>query len=97
MHGCRVLVLQAHDGVGALVCQELVAGKATVTVQIPDTPGALESAKLLRVSAIKIGEPLQVIESLEDGTFDLVIDTVGGRDIWQACRRLFTQDGQVRI
>ena len=97
MRGCRVLVLQAHDGVGALVCQELVAGKATVTAQIPDIPGVLENAKPLRVSAIKIGEPLQVIESLEEGTFDLVIDTVGGRDIWQACRRLFTQDGQVWI
>jgi hypothetical protein len=72
-----------------------VAGKATVTAQIPDTPGTLESAKLLRVSSIKIGEALQVIESLEDGSFDLVVDTIGGRDIWQACRRLFTQDGQV--
>jgi len=97
MHGCRVLVLQGHDGVGALICQELVAGKATVTAQIPDTPDALESAKRLKVSAIKIGGPLQVIESLEDRSFDLVIDTVGGRDIWQACRRLFTQDGQVRV
>ena len=89
-------MLRAHDGVGALVCQELVAGKAMVTAQIPDTPGALESATLLGVNAIKIGEPLQVIESLEKGTFDLVIDTVGGRDIWQACRQLFTRDGQVR-
>ena len=95
IHGCRVLVLQAHDGVGALVCQELVAGKAKVTAQIPDTPGTLEMAKLLKVSSIKIGEPLQVIESLEEGSFDLVVDTIGGRDIWQACRRLFTQDGQV--
>ena len=90
-----MLVLQAHDGVGALVCQELVAGKAKVTAQIPDTPGALESAKLLRVSSIKIGESLQVIESLEDGSFDLIVDTIGGREVWQACRRLFTQDGQV--
>lgn len=95
VHGCRVLVLQAHDGVGALVCQELVAGKAKVTAQIPDTPGTLEMAKLLKVSSIKIGEPLQVIESLEEESFDLVVDTIGGRDIWQACRRLFTQDGQV--
>ena len=95
IHGCRVLVLQAHDGVGALVCQELVAGKAMVTAQIPDTPGALESAKLLRVSSIKIGDSLQVIESLEEGSFDLIVDTIGGREVWQACRRLFSQDGQV--
>lgn len=88
-------MLQAHMGVGLLACQELVALGAEVTVQVPEDAEALKRVKTLGVKAVKVGSPLQVIGSLQEDSFDFIIDTVGGREIWQGCRRIFSAAGQV--
>lgn len=93
----RILVLQAHDGAGALASQELAASGALVTVQVAheDLLGKLNGLKL---EAVKIGTPLEVLKMLEESDetrFDAIIDTVGGKEIWEACKRVFTSEGQV--
>jgi len=93
----RILVLQAHDGAGALASQELVASGALVTVQVANED-LLGKLKGLKLEAVKIGTPLEVLKALEEGDeprFDAIIDTVGGKEIWEACKRVFTTEGQV--
>ena len=98
----RILVLQAHDGTGALVAQQLVAAGARVTVQI-DSANFIEKLRGLKLEAIKIGAPLAVLRALgeegdEDlGVFDAVIDTVGGKELWESCKTVFGSAGQVRV
>lgn len=43
---------------------------------------------------ISVGAPLEVVERMaEDGrSFDVVLDTVGGTEIWETCRRLLLAD-----
>lgn len=99
IHKARVLVLQAHDGTGALASQELAAAGALVTVQIA-SEDLLGKLKGLKLEAVKIGTPLEVLQSLENSEgpkFDAVIDTVGGKEIWEACKRVFSTEGQVRF
>lgn len=96
--GIKALVLHGHTGVGALAVQELVSLGALVSVQIPEDAEALKHAKALGVKAVKVGTPLQVIGSLaNDDKFDFIIDTVGGKDIWHACRRAFDSAGLVSL
>jgi len=97
----RILVLQAHDGAGALVAQQLVASGARVTVQI-DSVEFIEKLRGLKLEAIKIGAPLAVLRALGNqdeagsGAFDAVIDTVGGKEVWESCKAVFGSTGQVR-
>ena len=96
----RILVLQGHDGTGALVAQQLVAAGARVTVQI-DSADVMEALRGLKLEAVKIGAPLAVLRALggqgEDGlgAFDAVVDTVGGKEIWESCKAIFGLMGQV--
>ncbi|KIM25226.1 hypothetical protein M408DRAFT_74807 [Serendipita vermifera MAFF 305830] len=95
----RILVLQAHDGTGALVAQQLVAAGARVTVQIASAD-VMEALRGLKLEAVKIGAPLAVLRALgeqdEDGlgAFDAVVDTVGGKEIWESCKAVFGVMGQ---
>ncbi|KAG8774704.1 hypothetical protein FRC15_001108 [Serendipita sp. 397] len=92
----KVLVLQAHDGSGALATQELVAAGAQVTVQIPDA-GQVEKLRGLSLESVKVGTPLSVLgafKGAEVPPFNAVLDTVGGKDIWEACKRIFGPTGQ---
>lgn len=104
------LVLQGHDGAGALAVQELVAARFRVTVQIPPaTPlpdGKVNEKDVLSVrlaeervrrygaSNVIIDDPGTAVNSLEANSYDLVIDTVGGKAIWDACRRVLRSNGQ---
>ena len=99
----RALVLQGHESVGALAVQELVASGVEVSVQVPPTEesetelhAAIERVKGWGVRDVKSMDPLAAIESCADDEFDFVIDKVGGRDLWHACRRILHNSGQVR-
>lgn len=94
-----MLVLQAHDGAGALAAQELASAGARVTAQV-ENEDMLEKLKGLRLEAVKVGTPLEVLKVLENeadegDAFDAVIDTVGGKEIWEACKKVFGSEGQV--
>lgn len=116
----RALVLLGHDGIGALVVQELAAAGMHVTAHIPadaaprvsssssssgeekekdamdreaDTREAEERVKRWGARAVRIGDAVEVIESCAEGSFDFVIDTIGGRRIWDASRRVLVSSG----
>jgi len=86
--GSKVLVLNAHTGVGYL-CLQLahhyrpgVAGArdlwmvAQCSMSVTDGEAALREAGATDVLR---EEPLAAINGLHEGSFDVVIDTMGGR------------------
>ncbi|KAH9950049.1 hypothetical protein B0H21DRAFT_687479 [Amylocystis lapponica] len=113
----RALVLQGHDGPGALAVQMLGRRGVRVTVQIPDSAvddgagetsdssdsnGRCEAVPWSRHEQVEarmrgwgadevcIGTPLGVLERLveENRSFDAVLDTIGGVDVWEAAQML---------
>ncbi len=136
--GKKALVLNAHDGAGALITQALVAQGVVVTAHVPSgspprpTDAALhknsssagstvgdeqeqdgssdshstqteetkipsfeERAKLFGAQRVKIGDPVVVIADSKEGEFDYVLDTIGGRRIWEASGWVLKSGGQV--
>ncbi|KAI0092524.1 hypothetical protein BDY19DRAFT_490111 [Irpex rosettiformis] len=151
----HALVLQGHDGIGALAVQMLARRGVSVIVQVPDgaarddaneggdsddeddedgvsatpihkrhtssqsaspakekgkgkgketvQPAVPKQTRFDKLEArlrawgaeeIGVGAPLEVVERMvEDGrSFDVVIDTVGGTEIWETCRKLLLAD-----
>ena len=134
--GKKALVLNAHDGAGALITQALVAQGVIVTAHVPpgspalpivaaapksvssagsavsdeqeqvdsdhdtqteetEIPSFEERAKLFGAQMVKIGEPLVVIAECKESEFDYVLDTIGGRRIWEASGWVLKSGGQV--
>jgi D-arabinose 1-dehydrogenase-like Zn-dependent alcohol dehydrogenase len=79
-----------------LAVQELCALGAEVTVQVPSSD-LLEKLRGFKIKAVKVGSPIDVLNALEEDSVDAIIDTVGGRELWLACRRLFGLTGQVGL
>ncbi|SPC60754.1 uncharacterized protein UHOD_01900 [Ustilago sp. UG-2017b] len=93
--GARVLILNAHDGVGLLTMQESVGLGLVIVAQCP--PSISDGVAVCQANGaheVVIGEPLWAINSLHESSFDLIVDTVGGRKIYDASRRILAFDGQ---
>lgn len=93
--GARVLMLNAHDGVGLLTMQASVGLGLVMVAQCP--PSIADGVAVCQANGaheVVIGEPLWAINSLHESSFDLIIDTVGGRKIYDASRRILGTDGQ---
>ncbi|SPO22424.1 uncharacterized protein UTRI_01102 [Ustilago trichophora] len=93
--GARVLILNAHDGVGLLTMQESVGLGLVIVAQCP--PSVSDGVAVCQANGaheVVIGEPLWAINSLHESSFDLIVDTVGGRKIYDASRRILAFDGQ---
>ncbi|KLO08269.1 hypothetical protein SCHPADRAFT_922652 [Schizopora paradoxa] len=104
--GAKALVLEGHDGAGALAVQELVEQGLFVTVQV--TPEAIqdkdkcaewlrsinERVRLWGAKDVWFDSPLNTLSTSPENEFDFVVDTVGGRRIWDACRRVLHSTGQ---
>lgn len=92
----RALVLQAHDGAGALAVQAMRGLGMKVTAQVPmgvHLEGAIEQD----LEVVVGDDPIEVIGRLEESVFDAVVDTVGGRGVWDACRRVMCSDAHVSV
>ena len=89
-----------------MAVQELSAYGVHVTAQIPSivSTDKLKNERLLSDAEERVREwgaqevivdsPVAAVNQLHEGQFDLVIDTVGGRRIWDACRRVLHNTGQ---
>ncbi|GAA5902846.1 hypothetical protein JCM8208_006491 [Rhodotorula glutinis] len=101
--GSKVLVLNAHTGVGYL-CLQLahhyrpgVAGSrdlwmvAQCPMSVSDGEATLREAGATDVLR---EEPLAAINGLHEGSFDVVIDTMGGRRLYDASRRILHNSGR---
>lgn len=104
--GAKALVLEGHEGAGALAVQELAAQGVLVTAQIPPNMSSdneknelvirMTEERVRRWGAkeVKVDTPLAAVNALHESEFDFVVDTVGGRRMWDACRRVLHTTGQ---
>ena len=93
--GARVLILNAHDGVGLLALQESSRLGLVVIAHVPTT--AADGVSICQANGaaeVITGDALWAINLLHESSFHLVIDTEGGRHIYDACRRILAHQGQ---
>ncbi|CAD6918176.1 unnamed protein product [Tilletia controversa] len=92
--GSRVLILNAHDGIGLLVMQQSVELGLIIVAQCPTAVSdGVAVCQANGAQEVVVGEPLWAINSLHESSFDLVVDTVGGRRIYDASRRVLATKG----
>ncbi|WVQ67676.1 uncharacterized protein L199_005880 [Kwoniella botswanensis] len=94
----RALILNAHEGVAALVCQEMSRNGVNITAVIPGGDDSHEHHKACMENGAKgvlMGSPAAVMLSLEEGAWDYVFDTVGGSRVSDAARRLLKDGGKL--
>lgn len=93
--GSRVLILQAHDHIGLLTMQEVSRLGLVIVAQVPSE--AADGVSICRANGaaeVITGDPLWTINMLHESSFALVVDTIGGRDVYDACRRILASHGQ---
>ncbi|KAK4050573.1 hypothetical protein OIO90_005040 [Microbotryomycetes sp. JL221] len=96
--GSKILVLNAHEGIGNL-CLQLAnhlrpARDLFVVAHCPIT--AYEGGEYCRAtgaSHVIVDEPLSTLNGLHESEFDVVIDTIGGRRLYDASRRVLHHTG----
>ncbi|KAJ9124039.1 hypothetical protein QFC22_000832 [Naganishia vaughanmartiniae] len=92
--GSRALILNAHEGVGALAAQELSSMGLHVIAHVPlDVPGAEDDAWENGAKDVIADDAVAMINAQHESGFEFVLDTIGGRKIYDACRRVLRSNG----
>lgn len=97
-HGQHALVMDAHTGVPALICQEMARHGVAVTAVISGGEDhGREQAACLQHGArgVLTGSPATVMNRLEESSFDIVVDSRGGAVVYEAARRVLVDGGRV--
>jgi NADPH:quinone reductase-like Zn-dependent oxidoreductase len=87
----RALIMGAHEGVCALVCQEMSRAGVHVTAVIhggEDAYAAQSACMANGARGVLTGSPAAVMLGLDEGGWDFVLDTQGGQRIYDAAKRL---------
>lgn len=96
--GMQALIMDAHEGIPALMCQELTRKGIAVTAVVSGGDGHAEAqAACMRFGArgVLTGSPVSVLKSLDEGIFHLVVDTHGSAGIYEAARRSLVDGGRL--
>jgi NADPH:quinone reductase-like Zn-dependent oxidoreductase len=92
--GQRALIMNAHEGVGALVCQELSQLGAHVVAQVPvDVESSEDDAWDNGAREVVADDPVIMLNGQHESGFEIVLDTSGGRRIYDAARRVLRTNG----
>lgn len=92
--GSRALILNAHEGVGALVAQELSSMGLHVIAHVPlDVNNAEDDAWENGAKEVFADDAVAMINAQHESGFEFVLDTIGGRRIYDACRRVLRSNG----
>lgn len=93
--GARILILNAHDSIGLLAMQEASRLGLVIVAQVPDASSdGVSICEANGATEVVTGDPLGAINRLHESSIQLVVDTVGGREIYDACRRILSHQGQ---
>lgn len=96
--GSKLIILNAHEGVGALALQLgqslRPAGDLWMIGHYPaDFSDGDSILRQLGASETLCGDPIAALQSLRDSTYDAVLDTIGGRKLYDASKRILHDDG----
>ena len=93
--GSRVLILNAHDSIGLLAMQEASRLGLIIIAHVPvQAADGVSICEANGATEVITGDALWAINLLHESSFNLIVDTVGGRQIYDACRRILAHQGQ---
>lgn len=103
LQGCltgvrTALIMDAHLGIPALLCQQMRRQGISVTAVIPGGDEHADAQKQAYDNGARgcmTGLPSQVMNSLEEGLFDIVVDTRGGDKTYSAAVRVLVEGGLI--
>jgi hypothetical protein len=109
--GAGLLAVQMMRGLGMRVTAQVPVGSEAVGFGLELSLGPRDrgrtragkaredqpvtSKRMEPVEVVVGDDPIEVIGRLEEGVYDAVIDTVGGRRVWDACRGVMCSDAHV--
>ncbi|KAL7421576.1 hypothetical protein Q5752_003345 [Cryptotrichosporon argae] len=94
--GTHALILDAHIGVAALVCQALNRSGVCVTAIIPGGDAEAQARCMSNgARGVLIGSAVAVMHGLEEDIFEYVLDTIGGQRVYEAARRIIKDGGRL--
>lgn len=92
------LIMDAHVGIPALLCQQMRRQGISVTAVVPggdSSPDATAQAYNNGARACLSGLPHQIMNGLEEGLFDVIVDTRGGEQTYVASARVLAEGGLI--
>ncbi len=93
----RALIMDAHTGVGALVCQSMARAGVNVTALIGGGEEHHEAQSMCMAHGAKgvlTGSPAAVMMGLDEGGWDFVLDTQGRQRVYDAAKRMLKDGGK---
>lgn len=93
----RAIVINAHTGIAALVCQMMSRAGVYVTAIIPggdDSHEAHQKCIENGAKGVLMGSPAAVMINLEENGYDFVFDTQGGQRVYDTARRALKSGGK---
>lgn len=96
--GSKLIILNAHEGVGALALQLghslRLGGDLWMIGHYPaDFSDGDSILRQLGASETLCGDAVVALQSLRESTYDAVFDTIGGRKLYDASKRILHDDG----
>lgn len=96
--GSKLVILNAHEGVGAIALQLAAVLRSARDLWIvahypPDFADGAAILKALGASECLSGEVLSAIGTLRESSYDAVLDTIGGRKVYDGMKNILHDDG----
>jgi NADPH:quinone reductase-like Zn-dependent oxidoreductase len=91
-----VLILDAHKGTGVLIQQQVNLTGVDAAVHLSSTAILNPSVDFQTTPTTIFGDSLAQIRKMKGSSLDAIIDTIGGRDLWEECCRVLRNNGSVR-
>lgn len=96
--GSKLIILNAHEGVGAIALQLITSLRTAGDLWIvahypPDFTDGDVSLKALGASETLCGEVLHAMSTLRESSYDAVLDTIGGRKVYDTMKHVLHDNG----
>lgn len=96
--GSKLVILNAHEGVGAIAIQLAATfrtpGDLHIVAHCP--PAFRDGAAILKAqgaSEVLTGEATFVLQGLRESSYDAVLDSIGGRRVYDSAKYILRNDG----
>jgi NADPH:quinone reductase-like Zn-dependent oxidoreductase len=93
----RAVIMDAHTGVAALVCQAMSRAGVNITAVIgggDDHHEAQTACMAHGASGVLTGSPAAVMLGLDEGGWDYIFDTQGRQRAYDAAKRILKDGGK---
>ena len=93
----RAVIVDAHTGIPALICQAMARAGVNVTAIISGGEDHHEAQSLCMehgARGVLTGSPAAVMNGLDEEGWDYVLGTKGGQRVYEAAKRILKEGGK---